>query len=434
MNTIALMCPTPSSFEKTNGLKDAINEKLLDFLKDMKWRDLFQNIIISLETEGDAFFQICYDSTKKEYYLLPLESSNMVEIKKDLLGKDNLYYKYEKTRTKTNLNIDSGVFEDSSYTDVFIFTKNGYYFYNGEYPTTTPTFIPNTPLMGDIIPIVHIPSLTNSKKWTGFSNIPAVSYFDVLNILITQDTDRRLINRLAGFPRLYITDGHIDKDKSSLDVGGQVAVKTDKDANPNELFGSGRVQAQVKHMEINNGMSPINEERKDTFDILFNLAGLMRPRLEERMGASDSSKAIAQFRIGQEAKNRKYLENIREGFSTFFGIVVEHMEGLNKTKTKTKNKEKEDLKKIYLEVPAIVINSSIFDEISLITQEMSIGVKTLRETLQERGWTKEQIDQHEEELKNEVFQASGKDVDIVTPLDGKQQKISNNLRKTSGGK
>lgn len=433
VDTIALMCPIPTNFEKSNGLSDSMNKKLIDKLTEMKWKDIFQDIITSLETEGDKFFQICYDSEKKDYYLLSLESKYMVQIKKDSKGNKNLYYKYEKPMIETELDKQSGTFMDTSYTDTYIFTEGGYYFYSGINPSEDPKFISNTELMGNIIPIVHIPSLTASKEWLGFSNIPAVSYFDTLNVLITADTDRRLINRLAGYPRTYLIDGRINASTSSLDAGGYVDVRTREDANPNDLYNSKRVQAQVKQLEINNGMSSINEERKDIVDMLFNLAGLMRPRLEERMGASDSSKAIAQFRIKQEAKNKKYLENIRESMSVFFGLIVKNLETStrNKYTKKTSSKINKAFKKIYLQVPSIVITTSVFDHISLLTQEMSIGVKSLREALREAGWSNAQIKEHEEEIQNEVFQESGKDVNIITPLDGKQQKLSNDIRKNN---
>ena len=173
---------------------------------------------------------------------------------------------------------------------------------------------------------------------------------------------------------------------------------------------------------------------KDIVDMLFNLAGLMRPRLEERMGASDSSKAIAQFRIKQEAKNKKYLENIREAMSIFFGLIVKNLETSTKNKYIKKSSNKNvnsSFKKIYLQVPSIVITTSVFDHISLLTQEMSIGVKSLREALREAGWSNSQISEHEKEIQNEVFQESGKDVNIITPLDGKQQKLSNNIRQNN---
>ena len=434
VDTISLMCPIPTSFEKSNGLSDSMSKKLIDKLTEMKWKDIFQDIITSIETEGDKFFQICYDSEKKDYYLLSLESKYMVQIKKDKKGNKNLYYKYEKPMVESELDKQSGTFSDIKYTDTYIFTEGGYYFYSGLKPSENPTFISNTDLMGNIIPIVHIPSLTASKEWTGFSNIPAVSYFDTLNVLITADTDRRLINRLAGYPRTYIIDGKINAPTSSLDAGGYVDVRTREDANPNDLYNSKRVQAQVKQLEINNGMSSINEERKDIVDMLFNLAGLMRPKLEERMGASDSSKAIAQFRIKQEAKNKKYLENIREAMSIFFGLIVKNLETSTKNKYIKKSSNKNvnsSFKKIYLQVPSIVITTSVFDHISLLTQEMSIGVKSLREALREAGWSNSQISEHEKEIQNEVFQESGKDVNIITPLDGKQQKLSNNIRQNN---
>ena len=129
----------------------------------------------------------------------------------------------------------------------------------------------------------------------------------------------------------------------------------------------------------------------------------MRPRLEERMGASDSSKAIAQFRIKQEAKNRKYLENVIESFSYFFGLLLRHNYGLDNL----------DYEKVYLEVPNIVVNSSIFDELTFETQKISIGMSSIANELRRQGLTPDQIDAHMEEINKEVFQAKGKEVSYL---------------------
>ena len=419
IETIVLMCPYPHIFDRTNNLTPEQALYLKNELKKLNWRNLFSQIIESLETEGDKFFQICFDEDLKEFYLLSLETKDMEKIVLDENNRFPEYYLYNRKRTITDFDKSVGFFNNRTVTDKFVFTKGGYIFYDGQTPPTeeSAVFYKNHEVLGDsIIPIIHVKSLSEKRDKSGFSNIPAVSYLDVMMVLMSTDTDRRLNNRLAGFPRTFVIDGVIDFERSSLDAGGVIYVKTDESANEGR-FDSKVIQAQVKHLEITNGMASLNNERNDILDILYNIVGIMRPRLEERMGASDSSKAIAQFRIKHEAKNRKYLENTIEAFAVFFGILLRYKFGLELN---------DSTKKIYLEVPDIVVNSSIFDELTLETQRLSIGMTSIANELRRQGLTKEQIDKHMEEITNEVFQEKGEEVSY---LGGSTQKTETTLNK-----
>ena len=403
--TIVLMCPYPDVWDITNDLSPEYETFLNSELKKMDWRNLFSQTIEALETEGDKFFQICLDESRNEFYLLPLDTINMEAIYLDENNRYPEYYVYKRLRTLVTFDEETSYFNKRNVTDKFVFTKGGYIYYDGEnYPNKSKgVYYKNPEIMGeDVIPIVRVKALSEKKDHSGFSNIPAISYLDAMFVLVTTDTDRRLINRLVGYPRTFLIDGVIDVENSSLDAGGVISVKTDESANEGR-FDSKIIQAQVKHLEITNGMSSLNTERNDILDILYSIVGVMRPRLEERMGASDSSKAIAQFRIKQEAKNRKYLENVIESFSYFFGLLLRHNYGLDNL----------DYEKVYLEVPNIVVNSSIFDELTLETQKISIGMSSIANELRRQGLTPDQIDAHMEEINKEVFQAQGKEVSYL---------------------
>ena len=97
------------------------------------------------------------------------------------------------------------------------------------------------------------------------------------------------------------------------------------------------------------------------------------------MGSSDSSKVIAQFRTKQEVKNKFYMTSIRKSFSEFFGLLL-----------KDSNKRSK-LEKVFLQIPKILVTSSPYDNLSLLAQEMGLGLTTMQNYMKEQGYTEEQI-------------------------------------------
>ena len=132
------------------------------------------------------------------------------------------------------------------------------------------------------------------------------------------------------------------------------------------------------------------------------------------MSSSDSSKAIAQFRIKQEVKNKKYMQNVRDSFSSFFMLKLKE----NFKKVKVENG--------YLEIPKLSTTTSAFDKNLLIAQEMGMGMTTINNELQKQGLNEQEIKKHLENVTNEVYQASGKDVSVTQSV----SQDNNNLSST----
>ena len=282
--------------------------------------------------------------------------------------------------------------------DLIIFT-NGYYV---EYLDVTnldinsaqdKRIVYNTKEMGDMLPIIHIKG-KEKREDSEFSKIPSVDYIDSNLDTNTVITDVRTSNRNAGSPRWVVINGELDMDKSVLDAGGLVHIDT-----PDRLkgFSSRNIpETNVKSFEITNSLSSLNKELVMYLDFLYRIVGLIPPTLQEKMSSSDSSKAIAQFRTKQEVKNKFYMTSIKKAFSEFFALMLKDM---NK-RSKRDN--------VFLQIPKILVTSSIYDNLLLVAQEMSLGISTLKDYLKEQGYSEKQIkdimDNQREVLENNVIE------------------------------
>ena len=173
-------------------------------------------------------------------------------------------------------------------------------------------------------------------------------------------------------------------------------------------------EIMIKSIEITNSLSSLKQELEYVSDWLHRAVGLIPPTLQVRMSSSDSSKAIAQFRIKQEVKNKKYMQNVRDSFSSFFMLKLKE----NFKKVKVEN--------VYLEIPKLLTTTSAFDKNLLIAQEMGMGMTTINNELQKQGLNEQEIKKHLENVTNEVYQASGKDVSVTQSV----SQDNNNLSST----
>ena len=69
---------------------------------------------------------------------------------------------------------------------------------------------------------------------------------------------------------------------------------------------------------------------------------------------------------------------------------------------------------------------SAFDKNLLIAQEMGMGMTTINNELQKQGLNEQEIKKHLENVTNEVYQASGKDVSVTQSV----SQDNNNLSST----
>ena len=390
---IAMQCPVMENFDPRQELSDKEIKYLKGELENLDWVQTSIDIVKELELKGDSFYQIYYAEEEKKHKFTKLKSENMVDI---IVEDDSTKYIYRNKRVVKSLDLEKSIFIRKEVEDIIIFT-NGYYV---EYLDVTNLdinsaqdrrIVYNTKEMGNMLPIIHIKG-KEKREDSEFSKIPSVDYIDPNLDTNTVITDVRTSNRNAGSPRWVVINGELDMEKSVLDAGGLVHIDT-----PDRLkgFSSRNIpETNVKSFEITNSLSSLNKELVMYLDFLYRIVGLIPPTLQEKMSSSDSSKAIAQFRTKQEVKNKFYMTSIKKAFSEFFALMLKDM---NK-------RSKRD--KVFLQIPKILVTSSIYDNLLLVAQEMSLGISTLKDYLKEQGYSEKQIkdimDNQKEVLENNV--------------------------------
>ena len=426
---IAMQCPVMENFDPRQDLSDKEIKYLKEELENLDWVQTSIDIVKELELKGDSFYQIYYDSKEKKHKFTKLKSENMIDI---IVDKDDIKYIYRNKRIVKSLDLEKSIYIRKDVEDIIIFT-NGYYV---EYLDVTnlditsaesKNIVYNTKEMGNMLPIIHIRG-KEKREDSEFSKIPSVDYIDPNLDTNTVITDVRTSNRNAGSPRYVVINGELDLDKSVLDAGGLIHIDT-----PDRLkeFSSKNLpETNVKSFEITNSLASLNKELVMYLDFLYRIVGLIPPTLQEKMSSSDSSKAIAQFRTKQEVKNKFYMTSIKKAFSEFFALILKD---LNKKSKK---------EKVFLQIPKILVTSSIYDNLLLVAQEMSLGISTLKDYLKEQGYSEKQIkdimDNQKEVLENSVIEKNTEnntksntddvlknskvDIDDSTKVDNKMKK------------
>lgn len=301
-----------------------------------------------------------------------------------------------------SLDLDNGTYFRKKTEDLIIFTEGYYVIYRDIInldlsSTEDKEIVLNSKEMGDMIPIIHLRG-KKKRKYSEFSEIPCVSYIDSVLYTTTINTDIRTSNRSSGSPRMVVVNGELDFERSVLDAGGIIHIDTPEKLK--EFSNTYLPETNVKYFEITNSLSSLRQEFISHLDYLYRVIGLIPPTLQEKMSTSDSSKAIAQFRTKQETKNKYYLNTIRKGFSKFFGLLLRD------------NNKKSKFKEVYLEIPEILVTSSVYDNLLLTAQKMSLGVTTLKDYLKEQGYSEKQI---EDLMENQKEVMENLQIDVDTP-------------------
>ena len=261
--------------------------------------------------------------------------------------------------------------------------------------------------MGNMLPIIHI-SGKYKREDSEFSEIPSVDYIDPTFDTNTVITDIRSSNRNAGSPRWVVINGNLDLDRSVLDAGGIIHIDT-----PDSLknFHSNYLpETNVKSFEITNSLSSLSKELIFYLDFLYRTVGLIPPTLQEKMSGSDSSKVLAQFRTKQEVKNKYYMSSIKKGFCEFFALLLKDLD----------KRSKRD--KIFLQIPKILVTSSVYDNLLLVAQEIGLGLTTMKDYLKEQGFSEKQI---EEIMNNQKDILENSTVETVSNSTSTQTVLSN---------
>ena len=414
---LILLFPILKTFNTTNkGKLDVLN----NVYKQINWGELGSEVVETLEMKGDFFAYWYYDYSDifvrgwkeikvggKIKYENPipqikvLESENMVDVIMDSNNKPSAY-KYKEYYVDEKIDVATGLVSRFPYEVETIFQKGSIRVndtYN--YPEKGFTISLNKEWEADIIRLIHIPSFKKQKD--KFSKIPATEYIDPILILDALTSDLRSINKLYGFPVAWSYDTDIDFDASSIMPGGKVQCTSTSDA-----LTAGK-QGYTKFSEIQNELKTIQDEQSLIDSVLYKKIGLIREKLEEKLGSTDSSRVISQLRLLLENKFEKYCNNIAYGMSNYFKSA------LYSTGKYTKTDIKNDVTYTF-EMPDLYINTSIFDDLAITNTKLAIGLTTMMEEWDKQGMTTEEKNKRLKNINDEILMKN-KDIQVSKEVD-----------------
>ena len=375
----------------------------------INWTELNQEIIETLEMKGDFFAYWYYEistTAKKGWnrtedgsYENPipkikvLESENLTDITLDSNNKPTAY-KYKKSCIAEVMDEETGKIETKAY-DIEMIFKEGYIRVNDphNYPENGFKLSMNKAWESDIIRIIHIPSF--KKQGDKFSKIPATKYVDPILVLDALTSDLRYINKLAGFPVAREYDTEVDWGNSSVMPGGRIKCSSTQDALNNGKQGYTNIQ------QITNNLQTIQDEQSLIDSVLYKKIGLIRERLEEKLGSTDSSRVVSQLRLLLENKFEKYCKNISTGMTPYFKSVLIS----NSSYTKT---DERDEKSYSFAMPDMFINTSVFDDLTITNMKLAIGLTTMNEEWTKQGLTDTERAERLKSIKEEVLMKNPK--------------------------
>ncbi|MGL5962563.1 MAG: hypothetical protein ACRCZ0_11540 [Cetobacterium sp.] len=390
---------------------DKSSEKIALFkelLTAISWNSMNNSLWGNLETNGDIFYYIYFDSeedskNRGDKYRLPklrrLEAGNMEKIIYDEANNPTSYIYKHKLFDEVINYVDGTTRKENEREETIIFErgrcvkiepkskKEGLMELKDGKMGMTKKIIKNSDILADMIPIIHISA--NRGQEDKFSEIPAGAYVDLCLIIDQIHSDVRAINRNLGFPKTILVDCSIVSGDGR--IGGFIEVETKKSQADYDGFGK---QGQVIDRQITNGLSSIEWELKHAIDTLYDLAGLTNPTLMQKVSASDSSKMFNQVNMRMEQKIESYVDNIIEAFKPFFKMVLT----INNLYDET-NDIGFSFKK-----PTSIIKNSEYDDLLIKQLQLNTGVKTLYDLLKEKGYNDEDIEKHYTKLNEEIMQ------------------------------
>lgn len=408
INAFVSYCPTLKTpiFEYTKKNKKRIDKKIeliKEALSVIKWEELNSQIYDTLESEGDCFFYIYFDEkTEEDEFKIPrlkvLDSSKMKNIVMDSSDTPRAYIYVDKEYDEEIDYINGNVTKSNEREVTYIFekgtvhkieqssSKKGTVLEKDEKgKVNVVSSVDNLDFYKNIIPIIHIHS--KKRQDEKFSVIPAEDYVELCLQLAQIQSDIRATNRQLGFPRITLVDCEFVAGDGR--IGGVRVAKTLQNEGDMETP-KGQV---IQHSSATN--ESFFTEEKNVTDYLYNLVCITNPTLMNRVGSSDSSKVLQQVNARMEKKIESYINNIIQAFKPYFRILL-LANGLYDSADANLSFEK----------PKSIIKNSVYDEALIDQLELNNGIETIQSKLREKGKSSQVIENHMEELNEEISQGS----------------------------
>ena len=405
-------CPDLSTFVPRDVESDrgkAQHSLVQKALKEIKWTSRLNNIYDTLESKGDCYFYIYFDSSEDKIPKLKyLDPKYITDIILDNNGQTSAII-YKEKYIQSVVGINGEVSEMPEIDVVWVFQKGLTQVYKQNLVQDKKTkkfkaeISNNRPVYGNPIDFPNRASYINDlavirissflKENSKFSEIPASSYIEPCLMLDKINSNLHQVNMLLGFPQTYIVDGEVTRGERK--AGGFVYVKS------LDGFTS---QAKVEDKQISNGLDSIFEEKALWLDNLRGLAGLVSRTLQLKLGSSDSSRVVKQLNAPMENKIELYVDNIITAMELYFKILLKE-NGLYD--------EVADYG-VSLFKPPFIVKVSIFDQQIYEQNELNKGTKTKTEVALERNDSYTQIENREsDEEELEETESNAESVDQV---------------------
>ena len=371
--------------------------KLKEFFKLNKWNDLFKTMMKNRKLYGDSYTSVVLKKTK--YGMIPiLRTLNTEDIK--------ITSSPRETTVMLNGNDIDETIRDPEYDNVeYIFITSKDFLIREEDSTETKLvtkeikfvytkgkilpFVNNildvqnvvsyvsTPLENEV-PLIHIQYKQEDDSL--YSEIPSESLIDDCIRLDRVETDIAETNHESGSPQMIVIDGNFDK---KSEFGAKSIAYLDTSAAARKA----NKQADVKQLEITNGLKSLYQEMTTTLDSLYSKTNLIPPSLQESFAKSNSGKVVRYF--GQDYYNeiKDGYEQIQEATKFIWKILFP-------------NRENEDIR---LFIPEDLNASTMYDKAAYI----AANVMSLRQLRREAGDSPEEIERFIEEIKEQQTILSG---------------------------
>ena len=396
-------------FAKGNKERAKKQQKLAKrALKKIKWRLNINEVYDSLETKGDVFFYIYFESKDDKIPRLKyLEPRNMSDIILDDNG-EPMAYIYKEIVAKQVIDSRIGkaitvyqrevtwVFEKGKTTiiDPMYEEKDGLWYSRLDdkgVQIYDYQEIFNRASYEDDIAIIRIQSY---KKFNEkFSRIPASAYIDHCLALDGINSNISQINIMLGYPVTYIINGSV--------TGGERKpsgfIYVESDSNPENL----NSKPEIVISQITNDLESLFRQKRAHEDALYDLCGLVNKTAQEKLGNTDSARVVATYEAPKKNKIELYVDNIIDPFQLYFKILFKENDLWND----------EIDEGVSLYKPKHLSQISIFDEQLYDQNAINLGSKTKGELALQNGDDIEDLENREQQQDNiEINNETANDV------------------------